>query len=890
MSIYPECPICNKDRGKRGCFRLKNQRICPTCCAKMRNPECGSCSYFIAAEKYIKSREIVSTDKVNAPEESLDPAQFDFKNDKKTHKLMSDLEKAFKSYKEYDEVSRAFEELNQNHRGLYDEMFKDIDALNKMSFDLFSREEFSHLYFDIETIEHCFEKIGYPPTDNDGERLGRYLRDGVIAVVTEDAREELSRELMRKLPCYVEGKRYQDAWLIHLAAESTLNEKNSTNPFLSQMFVAGLIKWDQNRYGQLETLFKKIGIDRKDIPSLGSLKFEEWVQEKLRNPKAEKILNDYYSRHPEFQDAARAEAYEMLLNAARLAFEGPLDHLLFAEDEISQGVDEICSALNSIQADLREGKISFEKESELQERYGNLITDIVRKNLRNVLTKDRKKELTDQLKSYYQKSAQETGKENMSFIYTAIMSMDAYKDEDNPFLRGLMLKSLKKSIKERCLNNKDGEVDKYYSQAQKYHKQGDFALAIECYKKYLENMPEDFLDIFRVYDNIGEAYLLLGKKLLAEEYLKKSLKKNPRYALAKRHLTLLKTRSVNELFEQGFDQRLQAKVKQIENMPRPEKTPRWDCEKIEEMLTRQIVDYLSSWIPGFSLDGFMDTAKSYVSPQTLADEEYYPIANFPKEDEDFIWMACDELWDRLLPDQPTMEIFVTLLEVKTDYKDKIQRSIWKLHKKRRLADESEDILEWFIQHSIWTVLPKSSQQKVWEQLKNFGEYSVYDGFETCILDLMSGRRYRTIIKFIDWMIQSGIDEPGLIGWKARCLDMLGEKEESEKLFKELLDKNPQDPRLLLQYGIAGLVAHRGGSKKFIEIMEEALKLVDTIVIEEQRAMIDSIYKTIILVAGRYGEQKLCENYRAKYARALRRLEEQEVENIAETERKAENFI
>ena len=46
------CIVCSKVKGKRVCKINDNSLICPSCCAKIRNPDCGKCRYYAQAEQY----------------------------------------------------------------------------------------------------------------------------------------------------------------------------------------------------------------------------------------------------------------------------------------------------------------------------------------------------------------------------------------------------------------------------------------------------------------------------------------------------------------------------------------------------------------------------------------------------------------------------------------------------------------------------------------------------------------------------------------------------------------------------------------------------------------------------------------------------------------------
>jgi len=46
------CAVCGEQKGKRVCLMRGNLLICPLCCAKSRNEQCGDCVHFVQAEKY----------------------------------------------------------------------------------------------------------------------------------------------------------------------------------------------------------------------------------------------------------------------------------------------------------------------------------------------------------------------------------------------------------------------------------------------------------------------------------------------------------------------------------------------------------------------------------------------------------------------------------------------------------------------------------------------------------------------------------------------------------------------------------------------------------------------------------------------------------------------
>ena len=83
----------------------------------------------------------------------------------------------------------------------------------------------------------------------------------------------------------------------------------------------------------------------------------------------------------------------------------------------------------------------------------------------------------------------------------------------------------------------------------------------------------------------------------------------------------------------------------------------WDNKKLKKMSTKQIMDKLESMNVHFDEEHFKKQAQSYISAIQFAEDHYY-TQNFNAEgfDEDFIWLAIIELWNRLLPYKGTVEM------------------------------------------------------------------------------------------------------------------------------------------------------------------------------------------------------------------------------------------
>jgi tetratricopeptide (TPR) repeat protein len=93
----------------------------------------------------------------------------------------------------------------------------------------------------------------------------------------------------------------------------------------------------------------------------------------------------------------------------------------------------------------------------------------------------------------------------------------------------------------------------------------------------------------------------------------------------------------------------------------------WNCEKLRKMSTNEIIGKLHSMNISFDEAKFKNQAQVYTSAIHLAEDHYYTQAWEGKEDEDFIWLAVIELWNRLIPDRYTVEMIEYAMQDGYDY-------------------------------------------------------------------------------------------------------------------------------------------------------------------------------------------------------------------------------
>ena len=151
---------------------------------------------------------------------------------------------------------------------------------------------------------------------------------------------------------------------------------------------------------------------------------------------------------------------------------------------------------------------------------------------------------------------------------------------------------------------------------------------------------------------------------------------------------------INMLAIMRFQQKLQDNPEQLEQMGKQiEKSSgdkdisfkdfilqSWSLNKVRMMSTSEIIEKLESLNVDFEIERFKKQAQDYISAIQLAEDHYY-TQNFqaPGQDEDFIWLAIIELWNRMIPEKWNMEMIDDLTQEgyedigKRNYKDGIEK-------------------------------------------------------------------------------------------------------------------------------------------------------------------------------------------------------------------------
>lgn len=215
---------------------------------------------------------------------------------------------------------------------------------------------------------------------------------------------------------------------------------------------------------------------------------------------------------------------------------------------------------------------------------------------------------------------------------------------------------------------------------------------------------------------------------------------------------------------------------------------RWEPERISGMTTGAIVGKLKELVPSFELDSFIAKTGKYLSCEDLTEAEYYPVAKFSDEDEDFIWMACEELWKRLVPDKPAVEHMGDLIDnniekiSEADEKGKAQRIV-------QLSTETFEL----IYHHIIEESPTGYRLKheFYEKLRESTLHDINDFIDAHLI-LLHLRGENERVMELGEILHQAFEDDAFLDYKAQSLFALNRRKEGEECYREIISRNPDN--------------------------------------------------------------------------------------------------
>ncbi len=204
---------------------------------------------------------------------------------------------------------------------------------------------------------------------------------------------------------------------------------------------------------------------------------------------------------------------------------------------------------------------------------------------------------------------------------------------------------------------------------------------------------------------------------------------------------------------------------------------RWEPEKVAGMTNQEIIKKLKELVPTFDLDTFLAKTAEYLSCEDLTEAEYYPVATFTDADEDFIWMACEELWRRLAPHRPPVEFVAEKVDSLIEEMAKAgEKGRWK-----ELYRRSREALDLICRHTVEEAPSGRRLRRDFYQKLSEATFYDFEGFLDDLLRNMIGHEEYERVIDIAGILGEGLGDDIFLNYKAEALFGIGKKEEGEKL-------------------------------------------------------------------------------------------------------------
>ena len=283
----------------------------------------------------------------------------------------------------------------------------------------------------------------------------------------------------------------------------------------------------------------------------------------------------------------------------------------------------------------------------------------------------------------------------------------------------------------------------------------------------------------------------------------------------------------------------------------------WEPETIAGMTDEEIVRKLKELVPAFDLDSFVARTAQYISSEDLAEAEYYPAARFSDEDEDFIWLACEELWKRLVPDRPPVEFVAEQV-------DNLLEEIVKAGQRKRFKEVyrfSHEALDLVCRNATEeTPSGRRLRRNYYERLVDTTVYDL-EGFLDDMLQNLIGLEEYDRLTEIAGILGDGLDDDVFLDYKAEGLFALGKEEEAEKLLRELNKRNPDNPLFPLSAGDCHAIYGEKDLAKAKDYYLQALNIAKNHFNQpDGKDDLRAIYQRLILVCNEMGNYEGAKRY------------------------------
>ena len=224
----------------------------------------------------------------------------------------------------------------------------------------------------------------------------------------------------------------------------------------------------------------------------------------------------------------------------------------------------------------------------------------------------------------------------------------------------------------------------------------------------------------------------------------------------------------------------------------------WTSEKLEAMSTDAIIAKLTIMGVKFEEQLFRQQVRDYICAIQLAEDHYYTQNwHAPGQDEDFIWLAITELWQRLIPERLNVEMIDDLI---MDGYDDIRNGFdedafdkW---------EKAWNMLKRMIPTTIRSVekadqfAGKQLEQSLSNWCQDFADLKI-DGLEDSVYEkrISFCQDFLTVFPDSDESVIQSI-----LAGEAECYAFTGIIKAADKVFEDLIARDPKNAWGYIRWG------------------------------------------------------------------------------------------
>jgi len=297
----------------------------------------------------------------------------------------------------------------------------------------------------------------------------------------------------------------------------------------------------------------------------------------------------------------------------------------------------------------------------------------------------------------------------------------------------------------------------------------------------------------------------LGDIGTAEKYAKESFKINSKYTNAKELLDRINSLSPEERAIHSLKVGMPNVLKNLEKH-------KSIMEAIDpkQMETEEIIRKMTKICPSFDLNEFKELARNYIVAEEISDVYYERGINAKRDEEDFVWMACIELWKRECPDL----LCVDMLE------EEVGEIAGNPHKGEDVftATDIDNLIVIVEKYKDFMFDEGGKLRKNVNDALEKRYWDIIEIFEDIPMECLNQKRYKLAEKW-GLFFYNAFDEDSCLLDAAEAQFLLGKKDIAEGNFRKVFHQRKNIYGLL---NLALLYEQRKQYEKAREILTEAL--------------------------------------------------------------------